>query len=80
VIASKGGAPTHPDWYHNLVAHPETTIEVGTETVPVTAVVMTGDERDRLYAAQAALRPAFAEYQARTERRIPVVALRRRGG
>lgn len=80
IFASKGGAPTHPAWYHNLVAHPETTVEVGTETIPVTASVVTGEERDRLYATQAALRPAFAEYEAKTTRRIPVVALHRRNG
>lgn len=80
VFASKGGAPTHPDWYHNLLAHPETTIEVGTESFPVTASVITGDERDQLYATQAGLRPAFGEYQAKTTRRIPVVALERRDG
>ena len=78
IFASKGGAPNHPAWYHNLVAHPETTIEVGTETIPVTATVVTGEERDRLYAAQAALRPAFADYEAKTTRRIPVIALERR--
>lgn len=78
IIASKGGAPRHPDWYHNLVAHPDTTVEVGTETIPVTAVVVTGEERDRLYARQSALRPAFAEYETRTTRKIPVVALHRR--
>jgi deazaflavin-dependent oxidoreductase (nitroreductase family) len=80
IIASKGGAPTNPDWFHNLVAHPDTTIEVGTETIPVTAEVLTGEERDRLYAKQAALRPAFAEYQQKTARTIPVIALRRRTG
>jgi deazaflavin-dependent oxidoreductase (nitroreductase family) len=80
IFASKGGAPNHPAWYHNLVAHPETTIEVGTETIPVTATIVTGEERDRLYAAQAALRPAFADYEAKTTRRIPVVALHRRNG
>ena len=80
IFASKGGAPTHPAWYHNLMAHPDTTIEVGTETIPVTAVVVTGEERDRLYARQAALRPAFADYEKRTTRRIPVVALHRRHG
>jgi len=80
IIASKGGAPKHPDWYHNLVANPETTIEVGTETIPVRAEVITGEERDRLYARQAADRPAFAEYQAKTKRRIPVIALTRREG
>jgi deazaflavin-dependent oxidoreductase (nitroreductase family) len=80
IIASKGGSPTNPDWYHNLVANPETTIEVGTETVPVRASVLTGEERDRLYARQASLRPAFAEYQQRTMRTIPVIALERRDG
>ena len=80
IFASKGGAPTHPDWYHNLVAQPEVTAEVGTETIAVRAVVLTGEERDRLYAKQAALRPAFGEYQEKTSRRIPVVALERRNG
>ena len=80
IIASKGGAPRHPDWYHNLMAHPDTTVEVGTETVPVAAVEVTGEERDRLYARQAALRPAFAEYETRTARTIPVIALHRRNG
>jgi deazaflavin-dependent oxidoreductase (nitroreductase family) len=80
IFASKGGAPNNPDWYHNLVAHPETTIEVGAETIPVTAVVITGEERDRLYATQASLRPAFADYQEKTARRIPVIALNRRNG
>jgi deazaflavin-dependent oxidoreductase (nitroreductase family) len=80
IIASKGGAPAHPAWYHNLVAHPGTTIEVGTESIPVTALVVTGEERDKLYARQAELRPAFAEYQTKTTRRIPVVALQRRSG
>lgn len=80
IIASKGGAPANPDWYYNLLANPETTIEVGTETVPVRAEVLTGEERDRLYAKQAAGRPAFAEYQAKTKRRIPVIALSRRNG
>lgn len=78
IFASKGGAPTHPAWYHNLVTHPDTTVEVGTEIIPVTATVVTGDERDRLYAEQANLRPAFGEYETRTTRRIPVVALQRR--
>ena len=80
IFASKGGAPTHPAWYHNLVTYPEATVEVGTETIPVTAAVVTGEERDRLYATQAGLRPAFAEYEAKTTRRIPVVALHRRNG
>lgn len=76
VFASKAGAPTNPDWYHNLKAHPEVTIEVGTETLPAVADELTGEERDRLYAAQARDRPQFAEY-AKTagERTIPVMAL-----
>lgn len=77
IFASKGGAPTNPDWYHNLVAHPEAEIEVGTETVRVRAEVVTGAERDRLYAEQARLRPTFADYEAKTTRTIPVVALSR---
>ncbi|HZU77301.1 MAG TPA: nitroreductase family deazaflavin-dependent oxidoreductase [Dehalococcoidia bacterium] len=80
VFASKGGAPTNPAWYHNLIAHPEAEIEVGTEKVPVTATVLKGEERDRLYAKQAGIMPAFAEYQQRTARKIPVVALQRRAG
>ena len=75
VIASKGGAPTHPDWFHNVVANPEVTVEVGRERIPAKAVVAEGAERDRLYDAQAALMPGFAEYQRKTTRRIPVVIL-----
>ena len=80
IFASKRGAPTHPDWYHNLIAHPEVTVEVGTETYEATATVLTGEERDRLYAKQAALYPQFGEYQANTTRKIPVIALERRKG
>ena len=78
IFASKGGAPTHPDWYYNLVAHPDVSIEVGTETVPVRASVITGVERDALYGRQARLMPAFADYEAKTTRTIPVIALERR--
>lgn len=78
IIASKGGSPTHPDWYHNLVANPDVTVEVGTERIDVRARVAQGEERDRLYAAQAALMPGFAEYQRNTTRQIPVVVLERR--
>src|SRR2546422_7323642 len=53
IFASKGGSPTHPAWYHNLKAYPETTIEVGTETIDVTAGVASGEERERLFRAQA---------------------------
>ena len=75
VLASKAGAPTNPDWYHNLKANPNTRIEVGTDTVDVVASEPTGNERDRLYNAQAELRPQFAEYQSKTDRVIPVVVL-----
>jgi deazaflavin-dependent oxidoreductase (nitroreductase family) len=78
IFASKGGAPTNPAWYHNLLAHPDVSIEVGTETIPVRATEVTGAERDQLYAKQSALRPAFGEYQEKTTRKIPVIALVRR--
>jgi deazaflavin-dependent oxidoreductase (nitroreductase family) len=76
IFGSKAGAPTNPDWYHNLKAHPDVSIEVGTDTVSAVADEVTGEERDRIYAAQAAERPQFAEY-AKTagERKIPVIAL-----
>jgi deazaflavin-dependent oxidoreductase (nitroreductase family) len=77
VFASKGGAPTSPDWYHNLVANPTATIEVGGERYDVKATMLTGDERDRVYARQAELYPGFAEYEKKTTRTIPVVALER---
>jgi len=79
VFASKGGAPEDPDWYRNLFANPEATVEVGTETFAAKAVVITGAERDRLYARQAERYPQFAEYQAKAARTIPVVALDRLG-
>jgi deazaflavin-dependent oxidoreductase (nitroreductase family) len=77
VIASKGGAPTHPAWYHNLTANPEATVELGTERFQVRAEVARGQERDRLFEAQATQMPNFAEYQRKTSRRIPVFTLRR---
>ncbi len=77
IIASKGGAPTNPDWFHNIVANPRPTVEVGTETFAANATVADGDERDRLYDAMAAKMPNFAEYQRNTSRRIPVVVLER---
>jgi deazaflavin-dependent oxidoreductase (nitroreductase family) len=78
VFASFGGAPKDPAWFNNLVADPDVTIEVGTDTIPVRARVAEGDERDALWAAQKADIPAFADYEARTERQIPVVVLERR--
>ena len=77
VIASKGGAPTHPSWYHNLVANPDVTLEVLGERFPARARVAEGEEHERLYTAQAELMPGFAEYQRRTTRKIPVVVLDR---
>jgi deazaflavin-dependent oxidoreductase (nitroreductase family) len=79
VIASKAASPTHPDWYHNLVAHPEVTIEIGAETFTARARVAEGVERQRLFDAQAALMPFFAEYQQQTAREIPVVVFERIG-
>ena len=77
VFASKGGAPDNPDWYYNLKANPGVTIEMGTESYPATASVITGPERDRIYAEQVAAFPQFGEYEQKTTRRIPVVALDR---
>ncbi len=77
IFASKAGAPTNPDWYHNLVKHPRVTVEVGTETYDANAVVLTGDERDRLYAEQVKQMPQFGKYQEGTTRVIPVIALER---
>jgi deazaflavin-dependent oxidoreductase (nitroreductase family) len=79
IIASKAGADTHPDWYHNIVANPEVTVELGTETFPATASVAKGEERQRLYDAQAELMPNFKEYAENTTREIPVVLLTRIG-
>ena len=75
VFASKAGAPTNPDWYHNLIANPDVTVEVGTETFPARATPLTGEERDEIYAKQASLYPGFADYEKRTTRKIPVVVL-----
>jgi deazaflavin-dependent oxidoreductase (nitroreductase family) len=75
VFASKGGAPTNPDWYHNVRAHPHVTVEVGGQTRRMRAVEVTGAERDRLFAEQARRMPGFADYQANTTRVIPVIAL-----
>jgi deazaflavin-dependent oxidoreductase (nitroreductase family) len=80
VFASKGGAPTNPDWYHNLKAHPNVTIEVGTDTIAVVAGEATGEERDRLFRTQAERIPQFGEYEEKTERTIPVMVLTPRGG
>ena len=79
VFASKAGAPDNPDWYHNLTAHPETTIEYGTDqAVPVLAVELVGDDRDRVWDRQKTEWPQFAGYEAATDRTIPVLELQRR--
>jgi deazaflavin-dependent oxidoreductase (nitroreductase family) len=75
VIGSAGGSPKHPDWYHNLVAHPEVTVETGLFTYPATAVVLTAAERDEVFPRLVEADPGWGEYQERTSRTIPVVAL-----
>lgn len=75
VFASKGGAPTSPDWYHNLVANPRASVEVADRTVNVVAHVAEGETRDRLWTCQKELYPQFADYEAKTTRQIPVVIL-----
>jgi deazaflavin-dependent oxidoreductase (nitroreductase family) len=77
VFASKAGADTNPDWYHNLIAHPKATVEVGDDSFAVEAEEIKGEERDALYAKQAALYPGFKEYEEKTTRVIPVIALSR---
>lgn len=76
VFASKGGAPQHPGWYHNLIANPHTKVEVGTDEIEVEASEATGEERDRLYREQAERVPQFADYEQQTQGRvIPVILL-----
>lgn len=78
VFASKGGAPTDPDWYRNLVAHPDVEVEYGDEKFAAVAHVVTGDERDKIFTRQKELMPGFADYEKGTSRVIPVVELRRK--
>lgn len=75
IFASRGGAPRNPGWYHNLRANPKATVEVGRDTLDVEAVVTEGEERERLFRKQAELYPQFADYQRKTTRQIPVIAL-----
>ena len=75
VFASKAGAPTNPDWYHNLVANPAVRAEIGTQTLDLTARVAESAERERIWTAQKADYPGFADYEAKTTRQIPVVIL-----
>ena len=79
IIASKGGSPTHPDWYHNLVAHPEVTVELGSERFQARAIVAAGAERRRLYDRMAAQMTFFADYEKKTAREIPLIILERIG-
>ena len=77
VFATHGGSPSHPDWYHNLVAHPTVTVELGGEKFNAKATPISGPERDALYARQVQLFPQFGDYQQKTTRVIPVVLLER---
>jgi deazaflavin-dependent oxidoreductase (nitroreductase family) len=77
IFASKAGAPTNPDWFHNVRANPIVGVEVGTDRYQARAVIVEGDERDRLYAAQTKRFSAFGDYEKKTSRKIPVIALER---
>ncbi len=77
IIASKGGAPTNPDWYYNLLAHPQVIVETGTERFQARAAVVSEPERTRLYHKMVEMMPGFAEYQQKTTRIIPVIILTR---
>jgi deazaflavin-dependent oxidoreductase (nitroreductase family) len=75
VIASKGGAPTNPDWYYNIVANPLVTVEVGTEKIQAQATLATEPDRSRLYDQMAEVMPGFNDYKLKTTRNIPVIIL-----
>jgi deazaflavin-dependent oxidoreductase (nitroreductase family) len=75
VFASKGGAPTNPDWFYNLLANPQVQAEIGTQTVQLTARVADGEARERIWSAQKSARPGFADYERKTTRQIPVIIL-----
>jgi deazaflavin-dependent oxidoreductase (nitroreductase family) len=77
IFASKAGGPTNPDWFYNLIAHPETEVEVGTETIPVVARVADDAEREPIWEANKRDNPGFADYEKKTSRQIPVVILER---
>lgn len=79
IFGSKGGEPTHPDWFHNLKSNPDAAIEVGTERFEVTARVASGVEREAIWEKQKQLMPGFAVYETKTTRRIPVVILEAKG-
>jgi deazaflavin-dependent oxidoreductase (nitroreductase family) len=75
VFASRGGGPVNPGWYHNVLAHPQVTAEIGTGTVELLARVAEGQERERIWTAQKATYPGFADYERNTTRQIPVIIL-----
>lgn len=77
IVASKGGAPTNPNWYHNLSAHPVVTVEAGGEKFEARAKVVGEEERKRLYRQHAELHPGFSDYEKKTDRKIPVIVLER---
>jgi deazaflavin-dependent oxidoreductase (nitroreductase family) len=79
VMASKGGAPTHPDWFYNVRSNPDVTVELGAEAFPARATILQGAERQRLFDQMAAQMPNFAEYQRNTTRQLPVIVLERIG-
>ena len=77
IFGSKAGMPTNPDWYYNLLAHPDASVEIGTETIPVRARVTQGEERERIWTRQKERMPGFADYERKTTRQIPVIVLER---
>ena len=77
IFGSKGGSPTNPDWVHNLRARPNASVEIGTETIHVTARIASGPEREEIWTRQKELMPGFADYELKTTREIPVVVLER---
>jgi deazaflavin-dependent oxidoreductase (nitroreductase family) len=77
IVASKGGSDTHPAWYHNLVAHPDITVEVGADKFPARAVLTSGDERERLFNQHAGHYPVFNSYKQKTTRELPVFVLQK---
>lgn len=77
VFGSKGGAPTHPEWYRNVLANPDVEVEVGTQSYKVKAREAVGEERERIWTKQKELMPGFADYEKKTSREIPVVILER---
>lgn len=78
IFAGNGGSPKNPDWYYNLVAHPQVTVEIGTEQFEATAVLLEGEERDQIYAKEVQAHPGVADFEKKTNRKIPVVELVRR--